>query len=145
MSKKFSFWIWGTIILQWLTAVIHSVAQFVAPEPEIADEKEKVLIDLMANFKKDYGAGFVRSADDFFFALGLCFTLFCLLGGFINWWLNKKRISVDIWKGVLLIQIVIYGAAFLSCLFYTFLPPIVCTGLISLFAIGSYFSLKKTA
>jgi hypothetical protein len=145
MFRKFSFWIWGAIILQWLTAVIHTIGQVLEGSAEIVDEKEKILLDLMSNFKKDYGAGFVRSTDDFFFALGICFTLFCVFGGLIDWWLNRKRVSGEVWKGILLIQIVIYAGAFLSLLFYTFLPPIVCSGLILFFSIGAYLSLPKKA
>ena len=145
MFNRFSFWIWGTIVLQWFTAVLHSIGQFLAPEPESMDEKEKMLIDLMANFKKDFGVGYVRSTDDFVFALGISFTLFCLFAGFVNWWLYKKRISAEVWRGLLVIQIVIFGITFLTMHFYTFLPPVVCTGLIFLFSIGAYISSRKKA
>src|SRR4030095_5274763 len=140
MSNKFSFWIWGTIILQWLTAATHAVGQILGDSAEVTDEKEKLLVDLMANFKKDYGAGMVRSVNDFVFALGICLTLFCVFGGLVNWWLNKKKISADVWRGLLLIQVLIYAVAFISVVMYTFLIPVICFGLILLFSIGAYRS-----
>ncbi len=143
MFRKFSFWIWGTIIFQWFTAALHSTAVFIAPKPEITDEKEKLLVDLAANFKKDYGAGFVRSYDDFVFAVSLSFTIFFLFSGFVNWWLNKKKISGEVWRGLLLIQVITFGIVFITMLLFTFLPPIVCTGFIFLFSIGAYISSRK--
>ena len=145
MSKKFSFWIWGAIILQWLTAAVHTVGQIMSEGAEVTDEKEKQLMDLMANFKKDYGAGFVRSIDDFVFALGICLTLFCIFGGLVDWWLKKKKVSADLWRGLLLIQVLIYAIAFVSVVMYTFIIPVVCFGLILLFSIGAYLSTLKRA
>ena len=145
MFKKFSFWIWGAIILQWLTAATHAVGQILGDSAEVTDEKEKQLMDLMVNFKKDYGAGMVRSLNDFVFALGICLTLFCVFGGLVDWWLNRKKIAADVWRGLLAIQLVIYAIVFVTVFLYTFIIPIVCFGLILLFTFGAYMSTPKRA
>lgn len=136
MLKRFPFWIWGAIITQLLSAAIHSVSFFVNPKPE--NDTEKQLLDLMSSYKPDLGAGFHPSFASMFTALSLCFTLICLFGALLNWYLKKKKLDPAIWKGVLLIQAIIFGAMFVTMAVFTFLPPIVCTGLIFIFVCGSY-------
>jgi hypothetical protein len=141
MLKRFSFWIWGTIITQLLTAVFHSISFFVKLEPK--NETEKQLYDLLDNYKPDAGMGFNPSFADFFMGLSLCFTLICLFGALLNWYLKRKNIAADLWKGILLIQIIIFGAVFAGMLAFTFAPPIICTLLIFIFVCGAYMSRKN--
>jgi hypothetical protein len=140
MFKKFSFWLWGLVIFQLLTAVFHSISFFINAEP--ANDTEKQLQDLMYSYKKDMGAGITRSFSEIFLSLSVCFTLLCLLGGLINWYLKKKQISPDLWKGLLLIETIVFGILFIVMLRFTFLPPMICTGVIFLFSLGAYFSIK---
>ncbi len=140
MFKKFSFWIWGTIIMQLLTAVFHSMSFFVTPEP--TNETEKQLMDLTRNYKPDAGMGFNPSFKDIFTALSLSFTLICLFGAVLNWYLKKEKIAADLWKGVLLIEIIIFGGLFAGMLVFTFIAPVVCTLLIFIFICGAYISRK---
>lgn len=141
MFKKFSFWIWGTIVTQLLTAAFHSLSFFVKPEPQ--NETEKQLFDLMSSYKPDAGMGFHPSFTDLFTGLSLCFTLICLFGAMLNWYLKKKTLTADIWKGVLLIEMVIFGTVFIAMSIFTFLPPIICTALIFIFVSGAYSTCKK--
>lgn len=141
MFKKFPFWILGTIILQLLTAVFHSLSLFTAPEPK--NETEKQLLDLTTNYKPDLGMGFNPSFADLFTGLSLCFTLICIFGALLNWYFKKKNLGADLWKGFLFIQIIIFGALFIAMLAFTFFPPIVFTGLIFLFVITSYLTVNN--
>lgn len=141
MFKKFSFWIWGTIITQLLTAAFHSISFFVKPEPK--NETEKQLLDLVNNYKPDSGMGFHPSFADLLTGLSLCFTLICLLGALINWYFKKKNLAAELWKGLLLIEIVIFGAMFIGMAIFTFLPPIVCTALIFIFVSGAYLTVNN--
>lgn len=141
MFKKFSFWIWATIVTQLLTAAFHSLSFFMKPEPQ--NETEKQLFDLMASYKPDAGMGFSPSFANLFTGLSLCFTLICLFGALLNWYLKRKNIEAGLWKGILLIQIIIFGAVFAAMLAFTFAPPIICTLLIFIFVSGAYFSHKN--
>lgn len=141
MFKKFSFWIWVTIVTQLLTAVFHSLSFFMKPEP--ANETEKQLFDLMGSYKPDAGMGFNPSFANLFTGLSLCFTLICLFGALLNWYFKKKNLAADLWKGLLLIQVIIFGAVFAAMLAFTFFPPIVCTGFIFIFVTISYYNCKK--
>lgn len=138
MLKKFSIWIWVTIILQFLTSAFHSLSFFMTPEPR--NETEKQLLDLTTIYKPDAGMGFNPSHADLFTGLSLCFTLICIFGALLNWYFKKKSLATDLWKGLLLIQIIIFGALFIAMLAFTFFPPIVCTGLIFIFVSISYLA-----
>lgn len=140
MFKKFSFWIWGAILIQLLTSIFHSLSFFAKQEP--TNETEKQLMDITDSYKADLGMGFHRTFAELFTAVSLCFTLICLFGGILNWYLKRKNIAADLWKGILLIQIVIFGAMFAAMLAFAFFPPIVCTGLIFIFVSGAYLSAK---
>lgn len=59
MLSNFSFWIWGTVIAQLLTAIFHSISFFVKEKP--GNETEKQLTDLVKDYKIDMGAGIKRS------------------------------------------------------------------------------------
>lgn len=141
MLKKFSFWIWGAIITQMLTAAFHSLSFFVKVEPQ--NETEKKLIDLTTNYRPDAGMGFHPSFADLFTGLSLSFTLICLFGAVVNWYFKKKGLSAEQWKGLLLIETLVFGALFIAMLRFTFFPPTLCTGLIFVFVLGSYLSAKN--
>lgn len=141
MFKKFSFWIWGAIITQLLTAAFHSLSFFVKPEPK--NETEKQLLDLTSNYRPDAGMGFHPSFADLFTGLSLSFTLICLFGAIINWYFKRKKLTASLWKGLLFIESFIFGALFIAMLKFTFFPPALCTGLIFLFVTGAYLSVKN--
>ncbi len=141
MLKKFSFWIWGTIVTQLFTGVLHSLSFFVTPEP--TNETEKQLMELTRNYKPDAGLGFHPSFKDFFTGLSISFTLICLFGAFINWYFRKKNLAPELWNGFLLIEAVIFGALFIAMAVFTFLLPVICTGLIFIFISGAYSTCKN--
>jgi len=141
MLKRFSFWLWGLIIFQLLTALIHSFSFFVKPDPK--DEKQKQFQDLLYDYKQDMGAGITRSFMDLFWAVSISFTLICLFGAIANWYLKKKQVSPDIWKGFLLIETIIFGILMAMVLRFAFLPPMICTVLIFIFSLGAYLSVRS--
>jgi len=141
MLKKFSFWIWGAIVTQFLTSVFHSLSFFAKQEP--TNETEKQLIDITGSYRANLDMGFHRTFAELFTAVSLCFTLICLFGALINWYFKKKNLAADLWKGLLLIEMVIFGAMFIAMAVFAFLPPIICTGLIFLFVSGAYGSRKN--
>lgn len=140
MSKKFPFWIWGTIIVQLLTAFFHSLSFFIKPEPK--NETEKQLYDLMNNYKPDAGMGFHPSLANLFTGLSICFTLICIFAALLNWYFKKNNLAAAMWKGFLLIQTVVFAAVFCAMLVFTFFPPVICTALIFIFVTGAYFSIE---
>lgn len=140
MPKKFSFWLWGLVVTQLLTGFFHSLSFIAKPSP--ANDTEKQLLDLIMNYKMDAGAGFHPTWFGLFTALSSCLTFLCLFTGISNWIFKKQQLEAAKWKGFLLLQSIVFGLLILIFLFLTFLPPVICTGLIFVFALGSYLSLR---
>jgi hypothetical protein len=137
MYASFSFWIWATIIMQVLTAALHSLS-FISPaKPQ--NDTEKQLVDLVKNHKMDMGAGFKRSFGQLFIGVSTSFTIVYIFGAILNWYFLKQGMSLEMWHGLMLIQMIIYGVIFLLQLRYTFLPPIIVTGLVFIAAAGTCF------
>ncbi len=137
MLSNFSFWIWATIIAQSLTAIFHSISFFAKEKPR--NDKEKQLIELVKDYKIDMGAGIKRSFGQLFIGVSTCFTFIYILGAALNWYFLQSGINPEVWKGFILIELIIYGIVFLLQVKFTFLPPIVVTGLVFLFLAGTYF------
>jgi hypothetical protein len=137
MLSNFSFWIWGTIIAQLLTAIFHSISFFAKEKPR--NETEKQLIGLVKDYKIDMGSGIKRSFGQLFIGVSTCFTMIYILGAVVNWYFLQTGISPGIWKGLILIELIAYGIVFLLQIKFTFLPPIIVTGLVFLFLAGTYF------
>lgn len=130
------------ITLQFLTAFFHSLSFFSTPQP--TNDTEKQLVDLFVNYKQNLGLGIQRSMYDLFTGLSLCFTLICILGGWINLYFLRHGLPHHLWRGLLRIESIIFGGVFLSMLLFTFLPPIVCTFMIFVTCIGAYYISQKS-
>ena len=140
MFKKFSFWIWATIEMQLLTAGFHSLSFFA--EPQAKNDTEKQLVDLVTNYKPDAGMGFHPSFHDLFTGISISFTLLFIFGALLNIYFKRNELQAELWRGFLLIETLVFGAVFAANAFFTFAPPIICTGLIFLFVLGAYLSVK---
>ena len=137
MLSNFTFWIWGTIIAQLLTAFFHSLS-FISPAKP-RNEMEKQLVEITTKYKLDMGAGIKRSFYHLFIGVSSCFTIIYILGATLNWYFFKAGINTGAWKGFLLIQLIAYSIVFILQVRFTFLPPIIVTGLVVLFLAGTYF------
>ena len=139
--KKYSRWLTTAAILQFIAAVIHAITLFVALPPN--NETEKQLFTLMDTYKFDFGAGFHRTMGELIFALSACFCLVCLLGSLLNWYLLRKKVEPEIMKGVITINLLVFGILFGLTATFAFLLPIILSGLIFLFLIFSGLTLTR--
>jgi hypothetical protein len=142
MLKRYTFWLWVAIILQLLAATIHSLSFFIKPIP--TTETERQLLELMASYRMDMGAGIHRSMHQLFTALSACFPLLYLLSALNNIYLLRKRVDASLVKGLIAIQIVVLGICFGVVAALTFLPPIVLTGLVFITLSISYFLIPRS-
>ena len=138
MLKRYTFWLWVAVVFQLLTGAVHSLSLFMSPVP--GNETERQLFDLMANYRLDMGAGIHRSMGELFKALSSCFSLLCLLGGLINIYLLRRKVEASAVKGLVGIQLVVFGICFGVMAALTFLPPIVLTGLVVVSLAIAYFT-----
>jgi hypothetical protein len=141
--KRYSSWLWTAVVFQFLTAAIHSLSFFRRPIPQ--NETERQLFDLMMTYRRDLGGGFQPTMENLFTALSACFPILCLLGGLTIAYCLKKKVTTDILKGIVRIQVVIFGMTFAVMLIFTFLPPIVLTGLVFLLLLAGSFMIPRHA
>jgi hypothetical protein len=139
--KKYSTWLKTAAIIQFITAIIHAATLFDSPIPN--NETEKQLFSLMDNYKFDFGAGFHRTMNDLTLALSSCFCLVCLLGGLLNWYLLRKKLDAAIMKGVININLLVFGICLIIVSIFAFWLPIIQIGLIVLFLILARLSLGE--
>lgn len=126
--NRYILWIRIAAILQIITGGIHAVGLLRDRAP--LDETGRTLNDLMATYRPDLGPFFHPSAQDIFTALSSCFSFLYLFAGIVNLYLLPRGLSAHVWKGLVSINLMVFGAAFLVMLLLTFLPPVVCTGLV---------------
>ena len=138
MLKRYTFWLWIAIAMLLLNTIIHSITLFIQPAPQ--NEIERQLVHLMTTYHNDFGAGFHPTPQNLFTALSSCFSLLCLLGALMNAYLVKKRVSTEIMRGVLAIDLLVFGICFVMVAVFTFLFPIIMVGLIVVFLALAFFT-----
>lgn len=141
MLKRYTFWLKTAVIFQLLTGIIHSLSLFISPTPE--NETERQLFALMSTHKIDMGAGFHQPFQNLVTALSSCFTFLCIFATLINGYLLWKHIGPDVMKGIIGINVVIFGMLFAVMSYLTFLPPIVCSGLIFVSLLVAFMVVPK--
>lgn len=142
MVKNYSFWIKAAILFQALTSLAHSMSFFFTPVGE--NDTERQLIALMQSYQSDMGAGFAPSTQDILTAFSACFLLLYLLGALINWQLLRVKADLITWKGIIHINLFVYGICFGVMACFTFLPPVILTGLVFLCLLIARFTFPKS-
>jgi hypothetical protein len=141
MLKRYTFWLTAAILFQFLNAVLHSLSFFI--EPDLHNDTERQLHELITTYHPDMGAGFHPSFWNLFTALSACFPLLCMLGGLTLGYLLLKQTEPDLMRGVILINVIIFGVCLAVMAFFTFLPPVVMTGLIFINLLVSYLLVPR--
>lgn len=141
MLKRYTFWLTAGVLFQFITAILHSFSLFVKVPP--VNETEIQLQTLVTTYRIDAGAGFSPTYSDLFTALSSCFTFLCLFAALTNGYLLLKHTEPNLMKGILAINVAIFGIVFLVMAVFTFLPPIVCTGVIFINLLAAYLVVPK--
>lgn len=139
MHKRFRRLFTLVIVFQFITLLFHLLSLFNKKDPTTTNEK--LLFDLMGNYQFDLGLGFYRTMEDFMTAFSISFALFLFFSGAINLFLLKSDVSKQTMRGVILINLFTYFLCFITMVLTTFLPPILCLGLIVMFLFFSYLTL----
>ena len=142
MITNYTFWLKTGAVFQLLTAAFHSVTFFIV-QPQPGNDTERQLLDLMSTYKMDLGAGFERSMKDLMDSFSISFTLLLLFGGLLNFFLLRKKVEPETVRGVIGINVLIFGSCFVAMVLLTFLPPIICTGLIFTSLLMAYLTVPK--
>ena len=141
MLKNYRTWLWAAVVLQLVTAAIHSISLFISPEPK--NETERQLFEMMSTFRLDLGAGFRPTFGNLVTALSSCFSFLCLFGAMVNGYLLWKRPDAGLMRGVVRINLVVFAPLFVVMAVFTFLPPIVLTGLIFVTLLAAFLTMRS--
>ena len=141
MLKRYTFWFSAAILFQLITGLVHAVSLFVHSEP--ANETERQLDLLVTTYRIQTPGGFAPTHGDLFTALSSTFTFLCLFAALSNGYLLFKHTEPNVMRGILGINVAIFGAVFAVMAYFTFLPPIVCTGLIFINLLAAFIVVPK--
>ena len=141
MLRRYTFWLTTAVIFQIINAVLHSISLFIELEP--ANETERQLVQTLTTYKFDMGGGFHPTFSNMFTALSSCFSFVCLLGGLTLGYLLLKQAEPKLMKGIIGINLIVFGAIFVVMAMFTFLPPIILTGLIFFNLLIAYILVPK--
>lgn len=139
--KKYSNWLRIAATFQFLSAIAHSISLFVGWTP--SNEKEENLLSMMHSYQFDLGSGIHRTMHELWIAMSSCFCLLYLFGALLNLYLLKKKTGHGLMRGVIMIQLAIFGAGFALMLRFTFIPPIVLTGLTFMAIVVAWMTVPK--
>ncbi len=140
--KNYRTWLRTAAVFQLITAVIHTVTLFINQPPN--NDTERQLFELMSSYQFDFGAGFHRTMDELTLALSSSLSLLCMLAGFTIFFLMKKRVDTVIMKGIINLNLIVFGIFFVITLAFTFLVPIIQFSLVLLFLVLSRITIHKT-
>jgi hypothetical protein len=141
MLQNYRSWLWTAVVLQLVTAAIHSISLFISPEPK--NDTERRLFEMMSTFKLDLGAGFRPTFGNLVTALSACFSFLCLFGAMVNGYLLWKRPDAGLMRWVVVINLVVFAPLFVVMAMFTFLPPIVLTGLIFVTLLAAFLTMRS--
>ena len=139
LRTRYTLWLKTAIVFMFLTGAFHALSLVARPQPRT--ETERQLIELMETYRLDMGDGFHPTMANLMTALSACFTFVCVLGGWVNAYLLRRRVAPDVLKGVVGIHLLVFAAVFAVMLAFTFSPPIVLSGLIAVFLLLAYFTI----
>ena len=140
--KDYTTWLKAAAIFQFILAVIHVTTLFITTLPN--NETEKQLFTLMSTYQFDFGTGFHRTMGELTLELSACFSLLYIFGSLINWYLLRKKTDTEIMKGVITINLIVFGICFCLIVLFAFLLPIILSGLVFMFLILSRFTMRKS-
>ncbi len=139
--KRYTFWFSAAILFQFATAILHAFTLFATIIPE--NETERQMLDLVGTYKMNADYGFAPTFGNVFTAFSSCFSFLCLFAALTNGYLLFKQAEPNLMKGVLAINVAIFGVCFLMMSVFTFLPPIFLTGLIFVNLLVAYLLVPK--
>jgi len=129
--KRYATLLKATAIIQIIAALIHLPSLFIWLPPK--NDTEKQLFTLLDTYKFDMGLGFHRTLGEMTLVFSASLCLLGLLAGLINWHLFRKNVDVQTMKGVININLLLFGILFILTMVFAFWLPIFVTGLIVLF------------
>lgn len=124
------------------TAGIHMLS-FAGGSQEPANETERQLMDLMANYKQDMGFGIMRSTQEIFIFLSLCMSFLCLFAGISNLIAVRFFDNEAFAKRLIGFNVIFWTVLLVPLYLLTFLPPEVCFTVAWLGFVGAFVAIRR--
>src|SRR4030095_3642150 len=140
--KNYSIWLKAAAIFQLIFSIIHATTLLITQRPN--NETENQLFTLIDTYQFDLGVGFHRTMGELILVFSASLSLLYAFGGLINWYLLRQTAGPDIMKGVITINLIIFGICFGLIVVFAFLLPIILTGLVFMFLILSRFLIRNS-
>jgi len=137
MLRRYTFWLTAAVLFQVLSGLLHTVSLFIAPSGEGATEQQ--MISLITTYKLDMGAGFHPTFFNLFTALSSSFSFLFFFAALTNAYLLWKGTSPKVMRGIIGINLVIFGPLLVIMAWFTFLIPITCVGLVVINLLAAFF------
>src|SRR5580765_1303406 len=141
MLKRYTFWLTAAVLFQFLNGIVHSISLFIPLSGD--NDTEKQMISLITTYRMDMGAGFHPTFFDLFIALSSCLSFLFFFSALTNGYLLWKHTEASVMKGIIGINILIFGILFAVVAYFTFLFPIVCVGLVLVNLLAAFIVMPK--
>ena len=128
MLRRYTFWLSAAIMFQLITGVVHLLSLFLTPS--VTDDTHRQILTLVTSYKINAGAGFTPTYYNLFTAFSSCFTFLCLFAALTNGYLMLKHTEPSVMRGIIAINVAIFGLVFLTFVYFTFPTLIFFAGLI---------------
>ena len=115
-------------MFQLITGVVHLLSLFLTPS--VTDDTHRQILTLVTSYKINAGAGFTPTYYNLFTAFSSCFTFLCLFAALTNGYLMLKHTEPSVMRGIIAINVAIFGLVFLTFVYFTFPTLIFFAGLI---------------
>jgi hypothetical protein len=140
--KNYTTWLKTAAVFQLMTAAVHILSFFENPVP--ANDTEKQLFTLMDSYHLDFGNGFHRTINEIMIPLSASLILLCLFAGLVNLYLIRKKAGRNLMRGIMNINLLIFGIFFIVVGCFAFLLPMIFSGLILFFLLLARFTPQHT-
>jgi len=141
MMKRYTFWLWTAVVVIFVNFTLHSIGLFINPTPQ--DPTHAQMLHLMETYPLKLGPLFHPTMASLFTALSSCLSLLSLLAGLTIVYLLKKRVEVGVMKGLIAINLLVFGIGLVIFAALTFLLPVILTGLIVVCLLGAFLTARS--
>ena len=132
----------GTVV-QLVSVAVHFLGMSL--KHEAASNQEKMLDDLMHNYRFDLGAGFVRTMSDFLTGFGLVYGVFVLFLGLINLFAIQQADDSRFLRSLCWLNALCMAAIAAIAFEFFFLPPFLLSFVPCLAFLGAALTAPRQA
>lgn len=133
----FKFGAWALLV----TGCIHLMSFIGKPAP--VNDTERQLMDLLANYRFDLGAGTTRTMQELINFFSLSMSLLCFFAGFLNSMLIKYFDNEELAKKAVIFNAIFWTVYLIPLYLLTFLPPQICFTIAWLGFVLAYWFFRK--